>query len=55
MPWLPAAVSLTQPRPNAPRHNPAKLVEVDTILAKYRGREDKLFAALRKRYNLPAE
>ena len=33
-------------------HNPAKLAEVDTILAKYQGREVKLFTALNRRYNV---
>jgi len=33
-------------------HNPAKLGEVDTILAKYQGREVKLFTALNRRYNV---
>lgn len=31
-------------------HNPAKLGEVDTILAEYQGREDELFAALEAKY-----
>ena len=33
-------------------HNPAKVAEVATILAKYQGREEELMAELRKQYNV---
>jgi hypothetical protein len=33
-------------------HNPSKVNEVDTLLAKYAGREEQMFLALAKKYNL---
>lgn len=35
------------------QHNPTKLSEVDKTLAKYRGKEQQLFANLGKKYNVP--
>ena len=35
------------------KHNPAKLGNIDTIVTTYAGREDELWAALHKTYNLP--
>ena len=35
------------------QHDPAKLEKVDSFLEKYAGREDTMFAALAKKYNVP--
>ena len=35
------------------KYNPSKLGTVDQVLAKYRGQETKLFASLRKKYQVP--
>ena len=36
-------------------HNPSKIDTVETILERYSGREEKLFAKLRKKYKLPPQ
>lgn len=35
------------------KYNPSKLATVDQVLTKYRGQESKLFASLRKKYQVP--